>query len=64
MKSMKSMEKDSQSEMLWQPEEGDFQPSGVGRRFTILAISETANIHPDIINEVKLELDSMIDEIY
>ena len=61
---MKPSKRDSQSENLWEPQEGDFQPSGVGRRTTILAILETANIDPDIIDEVKLELDSMIDEMY
>ena len=49
---------------LWEPKEGDFQPSGVGRRTTILAILETANIDPEIIDEVKLELESMVDEMY
>lgn len=61
---MESTKQDSQSENLWEPKEGDFQPSGVGRRTTILAILETANIDPEIIDEVKLELDSMVDEMY
>ena len=46
---MESTKQDSQSENLWEPKEGDFQPSGVGRRTTILAILETANIDPEIM---------------